>query len=322
MSHPRPAGQEDALAALQALADRGDDAPRTLLLAGPDGVGRREVARWYAALRGCRAEPGAGGGARPCGRCDACRALLPDLDDRVPSPDYLEVGPATTTRDGKTARRPQLRIDQLVPRERSDVDEPLGPWLARPPAFRHRVGVIVRAETLTEEASNAFLKTLEAPPRHASLLLIAPGPDALLPTVASRCTVVRLRPAEPPAEVRARLAPHPALRLGRPAAWRAALADPATTDAKRAAVAAFLAALEGDLADAFTAADALAAAWPAGDDEVPGLLREAWRRQGPRAYLRGDAATTALEEAWSAYAHRDLALRAWVLELRGVRPRP
>jgi hypothetical protein len=306
------------LAALRSLAARGDAAPRTLLLAGPDGVGRRDVARWYAALRGCATNLD-----DPCGRCAACRALHPDADGVVASPDYREVGPATTTRDGKPARRPQLRIDQLVPRERSDVDDPLGPWLARPPAFRHRVGTIVRAETLTEEAANAFLTTLERPPRHATLILVAPGPDALLPTVASRCTTVRLRPAEPPEAVRARLAPHPALRLGRPAAWRAALADEGSTDAKRGAVAAFVAALTGDLADAFATAEGLAEVWPPGDDEVPGLLREAWRAQGTAAYVRGDVATSALEEAWGAYAHRDLALRAWVLRLRaGVSRRP
>jgi hypothetical protein len=276
------------------------------------------VARWYAALRGCAANLD-----DPCGRCAACRTLLPDADGAVAAPDYREVGPATTTRDGKPARRPQLRIDQLVPRERSDVDDPLGPWLARPPAFRHRVGTIVRAETLTEEAANAFLTTLETPPRHASLVLIAPGPDALLPTVASRCAVVRLTPAEAPAAVRARLAPHPALRLGRPAAWRAALADEAATEAKRRAVSAFLDALPGDLADAFGAAEALAAVWTAGDDEVPGLLREAWRAEGPAAYVRGDVATAALEEAWGAYAHRELALRGWVLALRsGLNRRP
>ena len=306
-----PEGQDAALAALRALAALGEDAPRTLLLAGPEGVGRRDVARWYAALRGCAANLD-----DPCGRCAACRSLLPDPDGEVDGPDYREVGPATTTRDGKPARRPLLRIDQLVPRERSDVDDPLGPWLARPPVFRHRVGTIVRAETLTEEAANAFLTTLEAPPRHATLVLIAPGPDALLPTVASRCAVVRLTPADAPPAVRARLAPHPALRLGRPAAWRAALANEEATAAKRAAVEGFLAALPGDLADAFAAADVLASAWPTGDAEMPGLLREAWRGQGPAAYVRGDAALTALEEAWGAYAHRELALRRWVLALR------
>src|SRR5690606_39542988 len=70
----------------------------------------------------------------------------------------------------------------------------LGPWLALRPVGRWRVGVIDRAETLTEEAANAFLKTLEEPPSRSVIILIAPGPDALLATVASRCTVVRLKP--------------------------------------------------------------------------------------------------------------------------------
>jgi len=306
----RPEGQDDALAALRALAAAEATAPRTLLLAGPEGVGRRAVARWYAALRNCSARLD-----DPCGRCAACLDHRPDADGAVASPDYREIGPATTTREGKVARRPQLRIEQLVPRERADGD-PLGPWLQRPPMRRHRVGVVDHAETLTDEAANAFLKTLEEPPAHATVILVAPGPDTLLATVASRCTTIRLRPAEAAPAVRAALAPHPALRLGRPNAWRAALADPVGTAAKRAAVADLLGALDGDLADAFAAAEALAELWPPGDDEAAGLLREAWRARGARAYAAGDAATAALEHAWGAYAQRDLALRAWVLRLR------
>ncbi len=311
---PTPMGQDAVLMALRSMASAERDAPRTLLLAGPVGVGRRAVARWYAALRNCEARLD-----DPCGRCPACRDHAPDADGVVRAADYREIGPATTTRDGKPARRPQLRIEQLVPRERAE-SEPLGPWLQRPPVRRHRVGVIDHAESLTDEAANAFLKTLEDPPARATIVLIAEGPDALLATVASRCTTLRLVPAEAPPEVRAALAPHPALRLGRPGAWQAALADPDTTAHRRAAVARLLDAVRGDLAGAFAAADALAELWPAGDAEVPGLLREAWRAGGHAAYLSGDAATTALESAWAAYAQRDLALRAWVLELRRARP--
>lgn len=307
----RPEGQDQALAVLSDLSARGDQAPRTLLLAGPEGVGRRLAARWYAALLNCEARLG-----EPCGRCEPCRGFLPDETDPTPAADYREVGPALVTRDGRPTRRPQLRLDQLVPRERAEETEPLGPWLALRPVGRWRVGVIDHAETMTEEAANAFLKTLEEPPGRSVVVLIAPGPDALLPTVASRCTVVRFKPAEATDEVVDALAPHPALRLGRPGLWRAAMAHAEATEAKREAVDRFLRDVDGSLQQAFEAAEALAELWTAGDDEIGLWLREAWRADGPAAYAWGDQATTDLEAAWAAYAHRDLALRAWVMRLR------
>jgi DNA polymerase III subunit delta' len=313
----QPPGQAAVLAALRALSvePRGGERPkpRTLLLAGPAGIGRRAVARWYAALRNCEAQLD-----DPCGRCRACSEMLPDADGQPTSLDYREVGPAATTKDGKQARRPQLRLEQLVARERSD-EEPLGPWLAQAPRRRHRIGVIDHAELLTEEAANAFLKTLEEPPPHATIILIATGPDALMATVASRCTTLRLTPGTPTEGVRASLAPHPGLRLGRPEMWEAALAAPASTAARRAAIAALLRALDDDLASAFAAGDALLALWPVGDEEIPGLLREAWRADSADAYLLGDALLGRLEAAWGAYAPRPLALRDWVLGLRRAR---
>jgi hypothetical protein len=310
----QPTGQAGVLATLRAFAlePRGGERPRsrTLLLAGPAGIGRRAVARWYAALRNCEAQLD-----DPCGRCRACTEMLPDAEGNLASLDYREIGPATTTKDGKPARRPQLRLEQLVSRDRSE-EEPLGPWLAQAPRRRHRIGVIDHAELLTEEAANAFLKTLEEPPKHATIILIAPGPDALLATVASRCTTLRLTPSTPPEGVRTSLTPHPGLRLGRPGMWEAALATPDATAARRAAIAELLSALDDDLASSFAAADALLALWPVGDEEIPGLLREAWRATSAERYLSGDALLERLEGAWAAYAPRPLALRDWVLGMR------
>jgi hypothetical protein len=309
-----PTSRESVLTALRSLAlePRSGERkrPQTLLLAGPAGIGRRELARWYAALRNCEAQFD-----DPCGRCRSCLEMRPDPEGQIANLDYREVGPAMTTKDGKVARRPQLRIEQLVPRERG-ADDPLGPWLAQAPRRRHRIGVIDHAELLTEEAANAFLKTLEEPPTHATIILIASGPDALMATVASRCTTVRLTPSDPPEAVRAALAPHPGLRLGRPALWRAALAAPEVTASRRAAVANLLDALDVDLATAFAAADELLALWPVGDEELPGLLREAWRTRSVDGYLAADAGLERLEAAWAAYAPRPLALRDWVLSLR------
>lgn len=308
-SLPRPT-QHAALEALRQLLRDEARAPRTLLLAGPEGVGRREVARWYAALRNCEARLD-----DPCGRCAPCLSFREDENGEVASSDFRLVGPATTTQEGRASRRPLLRIDQLVARE-GGSDDPLASWLLRPPRFRHRVAVIDRAETLTDEAANAFLKVLEEPPRHATVVLIASGPEALLPTVASRCTQIRLGPSEPPAAVREALAPHPGLRLGRPALWQRALADPEGVAARRGAVERLIDALDGGLHEAFAAADALADLMEGHEAEVEGLLRELWRQRGPAAYQQGDAALWELHEAWAGYVQRQLALRHFVLQLR------
>jgi DNA polymerase-3 subunit delta' len=62
---------------------------------------------------------------------------------------------------------------------------------------RFRVSIIKKAETMTAEAANAFLKTLEEPPGENLIILIATEPQALLPTIVSRCQKVLFRPIPP-----------------------------------------------------------------------------------------------------------------------------
>lgn len=52
-----------------------------------------------------------------------------------------------------------------------------------------KAAVVTRAEKMTEEAQNAFLKTLEEPPEKAAIILLSPNTDTLLSTVVSRCLV-------------------------------------------------------------------------------------------------------------------------------------
>jgi DNA polymerase III subunit delta' len=301
-----PLGQDEALRALRALRH---GTAQALLFAGPDGVGRRLSARWYAALLNCSAA-----GDDPCGECPSCLGYRPDEEGLVAASDYRELAPAATTRDGKPTRRRPIGIDQLVERE-GGASEPLVPWLATPPTHRRRVGLIDDAHTLTDSAANAFLKTLEEPPRHAVIVLVAAGPDALLPTVASRCVVVRFRPVPATPEAWHALHPHPALRLGRPGPLRRA-ADDDRFAAARDAVAALVQALDGPLAGTFESLGAVGDAWPPGDDLVPGLLREHARARGSAAYVAADAAIEAAEAALAAYAHRELTLKRLALTLR------
>ena len=55
-----------------------------------------------------------------------------------------------------------------------------------------KLGIIEEAQTMTVEAQNALLKTLEEPPPNTIVFLECPTPDALLPTIVSRCQLINL----------------------------------------------------------------------------------------------------------------------------------
>ncbi|MEX2502123.1 MAG: hypothetical protein WD336_07090, partial [Trueperaceae bacterium] len=121
---PRVIGHDGVLRWLR------DGAARSMAFVGPDAVGRRTVARWWAAWANCDAS-----GDRPCGTCASCRAAALGAH-----PDLMIKEPAATTRKGRASMRRLVRLDQLVFRENGDP-EPLSLWLERRPPFRVRVGV-------------------------------------------------------------------------------------------------------------------------------------------------------------------------------------
>ncbi len=314
-----PVGHAAVLAELQRLwgARQG---PRTLFFAGPQHVGRRSAARWLCALVNCqlrRPEEG------PCGRCESCRLLAAGTH-----PDLKEVAPALVTGSGRAKRDPEVRIDQLVEREKGDP-EPLGPWLVTRPRFRVRVGVIDQADSMNAAAANAFLKMLEEPPDWALIVLVAPGPEALLPTVASRCVTLRFGAVDV-AEVGTELGlgraatdltGHPAFRLGQPGALIASLEAADAAEVARGAALRFLEATSGDLLSALTGAEELAkaasVAADAGTAPGPlGWLRELLRDRPAGVYAAALDAVDDCERALAAYAQAPLACAVLALRLR------
>ncbi len=314
-----PVGQDLALAELRRLWGSGSG-PRTLLFAGPEEVGRRLAAHWLCALVNCLSTNPLN---RPCGECESCRLLLLGTH-----PDLKEVTPALTTDTGRAKRNLEIRIDQLVTRERGDP-EPLVPWLRTRPRYRARVGVVDHADAMNAPAANSFLKVLEEPPSWAVIVLVAPGPDALLPTVASRCVTVRFAAVDVVAwqgrgglpVLTADLAGHPAVRLGQPGALvKAREAADDTTAAKNAAEE-FLDAVAGDLLEALVGAEALAkalgAAADAGSETGPiGWLREMLRQRDLVSYAAALDAVDSCEQAMAAYSQVSLACAVLALELR------
>src|SRR5439155_4447587 len=81
--------------------------------------------------------------------------------------------------------RPMLRIGQIRAAQRAAYFQPMA---------RRRVFIFDGAETMRWEVQNVLLKILEEPPGSATLILTAPSPYALLPTILSRCMQFHFAP--------------------------------------------------------------------------------------------------------------------------------
>ncbi len=146
-------------------------APRhAYLFTGPQGVGRRTLALALARAVNCLQPPEPG---EFCGECRSCRQF-----DLLQHPDLSIVQTQEGSRD--------IAIDQI--RELQHTLS-LSPYEAK-----QRIALLLDFEQASRGAANALLKTLEEPPGTVILLLTARSPEALLPTIVSRCEVVRLRP--------------------------------------------------------------------------------------------------------------------------------
>ncbi len=140
------------------------------LFCGPPGVGRRTLALRFAQAINCTQPPAPG---EPCGSCRTCQQM-----ERMQHADLSVVQPEP---DAST-----LKVDQI-----RDLMHTLS---LSPYQARFRVALLLNFETATPSAQNALLKTLEEAPEKAVLLLTSDSPDNLLPTIVSRCEVLRLRP--------------------------------------------------------------------------------------------------------------------------------
>jgi len=140
------------------------------LFSGPTGVGRRTLALNFAQAINCTQPPAPGDA---CGECRTCRQI-----ERMQHTD-LTVVQAEEVGD-------ILKIDQV-----RDLQRTLS---LAPYESRYRIALLLRFEEANANAQNALLKTIEEPNPKVVLLLTADDPENLLPTITSRCEVLRLRP--------------------------------------------------------------------------------------------------------------------------------
>jgi DNA polymerase-3 subunit delta' len=188
-------GQDRALSPLRSALRRGA-LHHAYLFGGPEGVGKGRAARLLAQAANCEGGVAGPGGLRddPCGRCRPCRKIEKGIH-----PDVLVLAEERTMAkagawEPKGGRTPSKDI--VVDQVRDLVDRRLA--LKRFEG-RRRFVVIDPADAMNPQAQNALLKTLEEPPDETTLVLVASSPDALLPTIRSRCLRVPFAPL--PADV-------------------------------------------------------------------------------------------------------------------------
>jgi DNA polymerase III subunit delta' len=178
-------GQERAVRLLRGALERGQ-VHHAYLLAGPEGVGKELLARTFAQAANCEEVDPA---VRPCGKCPNCRGIergnFPDVAFLMPQTELLArslVGRA----DLEGAPSKEIRVDDVRA-------------LAKRLSFaalrgRRKIAIVTPADAMNERAQNTLLKTLEEPTPATTFVLLSANPDALLPTIRSRCARVQLGP--------------------------------------------------------------------------------------------------------------------------------
>ncbi len=132
------------------------------LFLGTSGIGKRLIAREFAKMVLCGAEK------KYCGKCKSCLEF-----DSNNNPDFWEIEP-----DGNN-----VKIEQIREMQRKIAEQPI--------ISEKKVYIINEADTMTREAQNCLLKTLEEPPEFANIILIGANEANFLSTIKSRCTIIK-----------------------------------------------------------------------------------------------------------------------------------
>ena len=132
------------------------------LFLGISGIGKKMIAKEFAKMILC------GGEKKYCNKCKSCIEFSSGNN-----PDFAEINP-----DGNN-----VKIEQIRELQRKIVEQPI--------ISNKKVYIIDEADSMTKEAQNCLLKTLEEPPEFAVIILIGSNESNFLSTIKSRCTIIK-----------------------------------------------------------------------------------------------------------------------------------
>jgi DNA polymerase-3 subunit delta' len=130
---------------------------------GIDGIGKELIATSLVKALFCEALE-----VDACGSCRSCKKLSNDNH-----PDYMEIEP-----DGKSIKNAQIEDFQEFA-------------IIKPYDSSHKIVIIKEADKMNASSQNRILKTLEEPPEHVIIIMITNNSEVLLPTVVSRCQILK-----------------------------------------------------------------------------------------------------------------------------------
>lgn len=137
------------------------------ILNGEKGSGKKMLAKLFAYTLQCEA-----GGTEPCYECHACRQAVSGNH-----PDIVFV----------SHEKPNsISVDEIRRQVNEDIQ-------VKPYSGPYKVYIIDEADLMTTQAQNAILKTMEEPPEYAVIFLLSENAEQLLPTIRSRCVMLKVR---------------------------------------------------------------------------------------------------------------------------------
>lgn len=162
-------GHEDIINQLQTAVSV-DRISHAYILQAEDGTGKKLIAQAFAEALLCEK-----GGVEGCGECHFCKQTA-----SLSNPDLKWVSHEKPASIGVDDVRIQIVEDVMI----------------KPYNGKYKVYIVDEAEKLTQQAQNALLKTIEEPPAYSVILFLTNNSDIFLPTILSRCTILKLRPLQ------------------------------------------------------------------------------------------------------------------------------